>query len=73
MAQINASEFGKAVKVRLIELDKTQAWLIEAVREKTGLFFDGSYLWKTLSGGYQNEKIVSAIREILDMPEEEAS
>ena len=48
MAQTN--EFGKAVKIRLIELDKDQNWLIEQVKERTGDFFDSSYLHRILSG-----------------------
>lgn len=69
MAQRIVSDFGKAVKCRLIELDRPQTWLIDEVKKKTGLFFDRSYLWKTLSGDYLNQKIVSAICEILDMPD----
>jgi len=65
------SEFGKAVKIRLIELGKTQAWLIEQVKEKTGLYFDDSYLWKILAGVIATPKIVAAIRETLGLPEEE--
>ena len=49
MAQ--TSDFGKAVKKRLIDLDKTQSWLIEQVREKTGdMSFDSSWLHRILSG-----------------------
>ena len=65
------SDFGKAVKIRLIELDKNQAWLIEQVKEKTGLYFDDGYMWKVLSGVLSTPKIMAAIREILDMSEEE--
>ena len=75
MAQIN--EFGKAVKIRLIEMDKTQAWLIRQVRERTGDFFDSSYLHRILSGKLTAEKGYcdspskkQVIREILGMSEE---
>ena len=44
------NDFGKAVKIRLIEMNKTQAWLIEQVKERTGDFFDSSYLYRILSG-----------------------
>lgn len=69
MAKINDSEFGKAVKIRLIEMDKTQDWLVEQVRNRTGLFFDSSYLWKILNGVVSTPGMVAAIREILDLPE----
>ncbi|MDO4528142.1 MAG: XRE family transcriptional regulator [bacterium] len=70
LAKINDSEFGKAVKIRLIEMDKTQDWLVEQVRNRTGLFFDSSYLWKILNGVVSTPGMVAAIREILDLPAE---
>ena len=44
------TEFGKAVKIRLIEMDKTQEWLIQQVKERTGDFFDSSYLHRLMAG-----------------------
>ena len=64
------SDFGKAVKIRLVELGETQAWLVKQVKEKTGLYFDDSYLWKIMAGVLASPKIVQAIREVLDLPEE---
>ena len=64
------SDFGKAVKIRLVEMEKNQAWLIEQVKEKTGLYFDDSYLWKINSGAIATPSIVTAIREILGMSAE---
>lgn len=69
MAKTN--DFGKAVKIRLIELDKNQAWLIDQVKEKTGLYFDDGYLWKITAGVCATPKIVAAIRDILGLQEEE--
>ena len=66
------TDFGKAVKIRLIELDKPQAWLIEQVKEKTGLYFDDGYLWKINTGVLSTPKVVEAIREILGLEEESA-
>lgn len=62
-------DFRKSVKYRLIDLGKTQKWLEEQVREKTGLFVDSSYLSKIYSGERNAPKVVQAIREILDIPE----
>ena len=67
MAKINDSEFGKTVKIRLMELDKTQDWLCERVRNRTGLYFDSSYLWKVLNGVLKTPKIVEAICDILEI------
>lgn len=77
MAQ--TTDFGKAVKIRLIEIGKTQSWLIEQVRERTGDFFDSSYLHRIMSGKLTAEKGYSGapskkqvIREILGMEKEES-
>ena len=64
------SDFGKEIKIRLVEMDKSQTWLIEQVREKTGLHFDGGYLWKITAGVIATPSIVAAIREILGMSAE---
>ena len=70
------SDFGKAVKIRLIELEQDQAWLIEQVREKTGDYFDSSYLHRILSGKLSGDTgrngkpgKADVIREILGMKE----
>lgn len=73
------SDFGKAVKIRLIEMEKSQAWLIERVKEQTGdMSFDSSWLHRILAGklpgerGYNGKPGKAAvIRELLGMDEEE--
>ena len=67
MAQL--TPFGKAIKMRLVHLDKKQSWLIEQVRKRTGLYFDDSYLWKIVHGKLSTPSIVNAIKEILEMEE----
>ena len=71
------TDFGKAVKIRLIELDQTQEWLIEQVKERTGDYFDSSYLHRLLSGktpgdtGWNGKPgKAEVIREILGLNEE---
>lgn len=66
------TDFGKQVRIRLIEMGKTQEWLIEQVKERTGDFFDSSYLHKLLTGKLPGESgrngkpgKASVIREIL--------
>ena len=61
------TDFGKSVKIKLVELDKTQDWLIQRVREKTGMYCDSAYLWKVLNGVLAPPKIIRAICEILDI------
>ena len=65
MAQLTA--FGKDIGKRLIDLDKPQTWLIEEVRNKTGLYFDDSYMYKIKTGQLSPPKVVQAICEILDL------
>lgn len=65
MAQSTA--FGKAIKKRLIDMGQTQIWLIDEVKDRTGLYFDGSYLYKVMAGRVLTPSIVNAICEILDI------
>ena len=61
------TEFGKLVKIKLIQMDKPQKWLNEEVVKRTGLYFDDSYLHRIVTGKNSNPKIVSAIKEILEI------
>ena len=63
------SDFGLCVKTELLRIGKSQKWLEEAVAEKTGLFVDNGYMHKVLTGQRNAPKIVSAIREILNIQE----
>ena len=65
--------FGKIVKKRLVEIEQKQEWLIREVNNRTGLYFDTSYMHKILTGQNTNPKIISAIMEILDLPEDDSS
>ena len=65
------SDFGLCVKTELLRIGKEQKWLEEVVSEKTGLFVDGGYMYKILTGQRNAPKIVSAIREILNIPADE--
>lgn len=65
------SDFGLCVKTKLLQLGKEQKWLEEAVSEKTGLYVDGGYMYKILTGQRNAPKIVEAIREILNIEEKE--
>lgn len=69
MAQRTA--FGKDIEKRLIDLERPQGWLIEQVRQMTGLYFDDSYIYKIKTGQLSTPKIVQAIRDILDLPEQD--
>lgn len=63
------SDFGLCVKTELLRSRHTQKWLEEEVSKKTGLFVDGGYMHKILTGKRNAPKIVEAIREILNIKE----
>lgn len=63
------SDFGLFVKTELLRLGKEQKWLEEAVSKNTGLYVDSGYMYKILTGQRNAPKIVSAICEILDLPD----
>lgn len=64
------TDFGLCVKTELLRQGKSQKWLEEAVSEKTGLFTDGGYLYKILTGQRNAPKIVAAICEVLNIQEQ---
>jgi hypothetical protein len=51
-------------------MGKSQKWLEAAVSEKTGLYVDGSYMHKILTGQRNAPKIVAAICELLNIQEQ---
>lgn len=59
--------FEKTVKINLIKKGKNQTWLMNEVKERTGLYMDSSYLSKVIKGKKQPPKVVEAIRDILGM------
>ena len=65
------TDFGKSVKKRLIDMDKSQKWLRDEVVNRTeGInFLDSSYFQKIMRGERYPRKIVDAICEILDIEE----
>ena len=65
------TEFGKEIKKKLIDLDRSHTWLIARVSEETGLYFDSSYLHKIMTGKIRTPKVVQAISEILEINTEE--
>lgn len=67
MAQLTA--FGKEIKKRLIDIDQAPGWLIEKVKQETGMFFDGGYLYKIMTGKRNAPILSAAIRKILELPE----
>lgn len=67
------TQFGLEVKAKLLGPPRrTQSWLASQVSEQTGMFVDGAYLSKILTGQRNAPLIVQAIREVLNLPAESA-
>lgn len=65
------TSFGLTVKTKLLgPPTRTQAWLVEEVRAATGLYVDDAYISKILTGQRTAPKIVQAIRDVLELPEQ---
>ena len=64
------TDYGLCVKTKLMYLGKDQTWLAQEVKSRTGLFVDGGYLYKILTGKRNAPKIVSAINDILEIEAE---
>lgn len=60
-------DFGKEIKLRLVEINQSQAWLIDEVKKDTGKYFDSGYLHRILRGEVATPGIVSSICRILDI------
>lgn len=71
MESCKFTDFGLCVKTELLRRGAEQKWLEDQVRRKTGKYVDGGYMYKILTGQRKATKIVQAIREILDLPEQD--
>lgn len=65
------TDFGLCVKTKLLQMGKEQKWLEKTVSEKTGLYVDGGYMYKILTGQRNAPKVVAAICEILNIQEQQ--
>lgn len=60
-------EFGQKICIRLVELNRTNSWLIEEVARDTQLYFDRSYLHRIKIGACSTPRIIASICKILDI------
>jgi transcriptional regulator with XRE-family HTH domain len=61
------TEYGKKIKIALIERDMTQVELMKEINKRTGLMVDDSYMSKIKRGIRTPPRIISAINEILEI------
>lgn len=71
MQTVPLTDFGKDVKIGLVKLGKTQEWLMDEVRKRTGQYVDNSVMRKINTGQSKRPAIENAIREILEIGESE--
>lgn len=67
MRKRELTEFGKEIKLELMMRNQTQEWLIQQVRERSGMYVDSSILYKIMVGERNSPKIKQHIREVLGM------
>jgi|GEM_PF-343306 len=62
------TSFGIAVKTKLLELNKTQNWLIEQVKAlDDSIYIDSSVMNKVITGQIKTGKVVNAVKAVLDI------
>lgn len=62
------TSYGKKVKKKLIDLNKTQTWLIEEIKkELPTCYVDGSLLNKIFVGDVADSNIIPVINAILNL------
>lgn len=65
------SDYGKSIKLALMERNKKQEWLISEVKRlNPDIYIDTSNLYKILTGEINSGKVISAINEILGIVKE---
>ena len=62
--------YGIAIKIKLVEMNKTQNWLIEQLKMRfPDRYFDSSLMYKILTGQVNSLTTIKAINEILSIDE----
>ena len=62
------SDYGKKIKIALMEQNRKQEWLIAEIKSRyPDVYIDSSNLYKILIGEITSGKVVSAINEILSL------
>lgn len=65
MRKNKLTEYGVAIKIRLIEMDRSQEWLINEVNKRGIIILDRSFLNRIMTGVVKTSAAVPIINEIL--------
>lgn len=60
--------YGLQVRTRLMQLGKTQHWLIQQARRHTDRYLDSSNLYKLLHGKLHSDALCDAVNRVLELP-----
>ena len=66
-----ATEYGQKIQFELLARKRTRSWLIDQLRAKSGMYVDGSNLYKLMTGKIKYSWMTDAIEEILGVKYEE--
>lgn len=65
------TDYERNIKIRLIEINKTQKWLIKEVKKLLpNKYLDCSNLHKIMAGKIKSPDIVAAINQVLEISDE---
>ncbi len=67
MAKFQMTPLGIAMKIKLMQMGQTQAWLIQQCKHMTGMYVDCSNLHKIMTGQLNSPKLEHAIKTILQL------
>lgn len=63
------TSYGQQIQIELVKRNKTRGWLIDQLRERTGMYVDGSNLYKIMTGKIKSSALTDAINDLLDIKE----
>ena len=64
------TNYGRSIKKKLLDMDKSQEWLIREVNNKCTIMVTSSYLNRIMTGKVRKSAAIQVINNILDINEE---
>ena len=70
MRKNKLTDYGKCIKKKLLDMDKSQEWLISEVNKKSPITLTSSYLNRIMIGKVINSTAIPIINEVLEIEQE---
>ena len=67
MRKNKLTAYGKSIKQKLLDMDKTQNWLISKINERSSIKMTSSYLNRIMIGKVADSSAVPIINDILNI------